>query len=116
MRIGELAAASGVSARALRHYEEQEVLVPERGSGGYREYTADDVVRVQQIKAMISAGLGTATIRRYLDCVRSGEHGLALELCPELRAELEALAGRLGAQEQEIREKQQRLSELLTEG
>jgi DNA-binding transcriptional MerR regulator len=32
MRIGELAARTGVSVRALRYYEEQELLAPERTS------------------------------------------------------------------------------------
>ncbi|WP_243874698.1 MerR family transcriptional regulator [Arthrobacter woluwensis] len=116
MRIGELAAASGVSARALRHYEEQGVLSPARTSAGYRDYAASDVVRVQQIRTMIAAGVGTATIRRYLDCLRDGGDGVALELCQDLRAELDGLADRLTAQEQEIQGKRQRLRGLLADG
>lgn len=116
MRIGELAEASGVSTRALRHYEDQGVLAPERTRAGYREYSASDVVRVRQIRAMIAAGVGTATIRRYLDCLRDGGDGVALELCPDLRAELDGLAERLEAQEREIRGKRQRLSGLLVGG
>lgn len=116
MRIGELASASGVSARALRHYEEQGVLAPGRTRAGYREYSASDVVRVQQIRAMIAAGVGTATIRRYLDCLRDDGTGVALELCPDLRAELDGLAERLAAQEEDIRGKRQRLVGLLAAG
>lgn len=72
MQIGELATVTGVSTRALRHYEETGVLIPERISSGYRSYTEADIIRVVQIKAMISAGLGTATIKRYFDCARIG--------------------------------------------
>ena len=89
MLIGQLAARTGVSARALRHYEYRELLSAERDTNGYRVYTESDVVRVLQIRAMIDAGLATCMIRRYIDCARTGEHGTALEMCPELRAEVE---------------------------
>lgn len=109
MLIGELAEVTGVSARALRHYEEQELLVPARNSNGYRNYAKDDITRVAQIRTMIAAGLGTSTIRQYLDCARTGEHGTTLELCPRLRAELDSLAKRLDARQAELRDTKQRL-------
>ncbi|CAL9300369.1 MerR family transcriptional regulator [Streptomyces sp. SudanB25_2051] len=112
MRISQLAALTGVSARALRHYEDRGLLVPERDRSGYRVYTESDIARVAQIRAMIAAGLGTGTIRRYLDCARSGEHGISLEMCPDLRAELDALARRLDAEVASLRETRQRLSAL----
>jgi DNA-binding transcriptional MerR regulator len=111
--ISELAELTGVSARALRHYEDRGLLVPVRNSSGYRVYCDADVPRVAQIKTMISAGLGTSAIRRYLDCARTGEHGTSLEMCPDLRAELDALASRLDAEQAELRERRRRLSGLL---
>jgi DNA-binding transcriptional MerR regulator len=113
--ISELAELTGVSARALRHYEDQGLLLPARDSSGYRDYSESDVVRVARIRAMISAGLGTSLIRRYLDCARDGDHGTSLEMCPGLRAELDALAGRLEAEQAELREKRRRLSVLAPE-
>ncbi|MFI5708415.1 MerR family transcriptional regulator [Kribbella sp. NPDC051620] len=110
--ISELAEVTGVSARALRHYEEQDLLVPERDSNGYRNYVEADVTRVAQIKAMIAAGLGTVTIRQYLECARTGEHGTTLELCPRLRAELDAIAARLDTRQAELRDTRQRLTGL----
>jgi DNA-binding transcriptional MerR regulator len=112
VRISQLAELTGVTARALRHYEDCMLLVPERDRNGYRAYTDSDIARVAQIKTMIAAGLGTETIRRYLDCARSGEHGVSLEMCPDLRAELDALARRLDAKEASLRETRQRLSAL----
>ena len=38
MRIGDLSAATGASARSLRYYEEQGLLSSERGAGGQRHY------------------------------------------------------------------------------
>ncbi|MFT4296696.1 MAG: MerR family transcriptional regulator [Micropruina sp.] len=112
MLIGELARLTGVSPRALRHYEDQGLLVPVRTTGGYRDYSDDDIVRVAQIRAMIAAGMGTSLIRRYLDCARSGDHGVSLEMCPDLRAELDSLAQRLSARRAEIRQREQQLRRL----
>lgn len=116
MLISELAELAGVSARALRHYEEQGLLVPARTSSGYRDYCESDVVRIAQIKTMISAGLGTAIIQRYLECARTGDHGTSLEMCPDLRADLDALAVRLESREAALRETRQRLSGLASVG
>ena len=116
MLISELAELTGVSARALRHYEDRGLLAPGRNSSGYRDYSESDVTRVAQIRAMISAGLGTSTIQRYLDCVRARDHDISLEMCPDLRAELDSLARRLNARQVELRETQRRLSELASAG
>lgn len=116
MLISELAESTGVSARALRHYEDCGLLTPARSSSGYRVYTESDVTRVAQIRVMISAGLGTSTIQRYLDCVRTGDHGTFLEMCPDLRAELDSLARRLDARQAELRETRSRLDRLTSAG
>ncbi|MFB7252508.1 MerR family transcriptional regulator [Microbacterium sp. NPDC056234] len=116
MQIGELARLTGVSARALRHYEDQGVLVPVRTKGGYRDYTEEDVTRVAQIKAMIAAGLNVATIQRYLDCASGGNHGVSLEICPNLRAELTSIAEHIVAKQADLRERQLRLHELASIG
>ncbi len=112
MLISELAESTGVSPRALRHYEEKGLLIPDRDSSGYRDYSESDAIRVAQIRTMIAAGLGTSTIRRYLDCARTGDHGISLQMCPDLRAELDSLAERLDARQAELRRTRQRLTEL----
>ncbi|GAA2255577.1 MerR family transcriptional regulator [Streptomyces ruber] len=112
MLINDFAELTGVSARALRHYEDRGLLIPTRTSSGYRDYSEADAVRVAQIRTMIAAGLNTATIRTYLDCARTGDHGTSLEMCPALRAELDALAARLEAKQAELHETRRRLSGL----
>ena len=62
MLIRELAERTGVSPRALRHYEDTGLLTPGRSSGDYRLFTEDDVVRVRQIRRMIDAGMGLSLI------------------------------------------------------
>lgn len=114
MQISELARLTGVSTRSLRHYEDRGLLLPDRTSGGYRDFDDTDVVRVTQIKAMIDAGLKTATIQQYLDCARVGEHGTELEMCPNLRAELDSIADCLAAKKAELRRTEERLHLLAT--
>jgi len=45
MRIGELAARAGVSVRALRYYEEQNLLASVRSPSGQRQYPDSAVDR-----------------------------------------------------------------------
>ncbi len=54
MRIGELAAASGITAKTIRFYE-QEGLMPEpaRTPGGYRDYSDDHIARLRFIRSVI---------------------------------------------------------------
>jgi DNA-binding transcriptional MerR regulator len=110
--ISELAELTGVSARALRHYEDRGLLMPARNSNGYRKYDESDVVRVAQIRTMISAGLNASAIQRYLDCARTDDHGTILDMCPRLRAEVDSLARQLDARQAELRDTQRRLSGL----
>ena len=56
MRIGELSCRTGVPARLLRYYEEQDLLHPERDGSGYRSYREADAGRVTQIRGLLEAG------------------------------------------------------------
>lgn len=102
VQIGEFARRAGVSARALRHYEEQGLLRPERTHGGYREYADSDLVTVRRIRRMMQAGLSTRVARQYLDCIRAGDNGVAVDMCPALRSELDAVGQRLDDQSARI--------------
>ena len=86
MQIGELSKRSGISRRALRYYEEQGLLVPERGCNGYREYADDAAQIVSQIQGLYFSGLNSDAIRRYLPCARG--QAPQLETCSELRSHL----------------------------
>ncbi|MDI6097302.1 MerR family transcriptional regulator [Actinoplanes sp. NEAU-A12] len=88
MRIGDLSAATGASARSLRYYEEQGLLTSERGTGGQRHYPLAAVERVALIRTLLAAGLSTGTIRDVLPCVADEEirtPWLAARLAEELR-------------------------------
>ncbi|MFF2554897.1 MerR family transcriptional regulator [Nocardia sp. NPDC058058] len=66
--VGPLAEASGVTVRTLHHWDAIGVLSPSRRTpGGYREYTDEDLVRLYQVLALRSLGLGLETIVVCLD-------------------------------------------------
>ncbi|GAA4021436.1 MerR family transcriptional regulator [Allokutzneria multivorans] len=83
MRIGELARRTGITERALRYYEEQGLLRPERRPSGYRVYGDADVAAVRRIRILLAAGLSTAQITQVLPCMLDDD-GLLAPLCPEL--------------------------------
>ncbi|MCP9958487.1 MerR family transcriptional regulator [Streptomyces sudanensis] len=69
MRIGELAKATGTTARALRHYEQAGLISSERASNGYRVYDERAVVRVRNIRYLLSTGLTLDDVRVFLPCL-----------------------------------------------
>jgi DNA-binding transcriptional MerR regulator len=89
MRIGELAARTGVSVRALRYYEEHGLLVSERSPSGQRHYPDDAVDRVQLIQQLYAAGLTSRAIAELLPAAADGV------ATPELLERLSAERGRL---------------------
>ncbi|MBO9508303.1 MerR family transcriptional regulator [Thalassospira sp. A3_1] len=68
MQIGELAKATGVSVRALRHYEKQGLLASRRAENGYRVFRADSADRVGYIRLFLSCGFATREIAQFLPC------------------------------------------------
>ncbi|MFI1309877.1 MerR family transcriptional regulator [Streptomyces albidoflavus] len=69
MRIGELARATGASARALRHYEQAGLITSERAPNSYRVYDERAVVRVRNIRYLLDAGLILDDVRVFLPCL-----------------------------------------------
>ncbi len=82
LRIGDLAARTGVSVRLLRYYEEQGLLRPERLPSGYRVYAETDVDAVGRIRTLLAAGLSTTVIAGVLPCVTGTEP--LVPTCPDL--------------------------------
>jgi DNA-binding transcriptional MerR regulator len=74
MRIGEAAAATSTTAKALRFYEARGLL-PDVGrtDGGYREYTAATVNRLEFIRRSRDAGLSLAQIKEILRIRDAGQ-------------------------------------------
>ncbi|MFI5912190.1 MerR family transcriptional regulator [Dactylosporangium sp. NPDC051541] len=88
MRIGELARLTGTTPRALRYYEEQGLLHPQRRPSGYREYDPNARFTVGHIQLLLAAGLNTTAIAEIVPCIPDETTVLA-PTCQEL---LDALA------------------------
>jgi DNA-binding transcriptional MerR regulator len=65
--VKQVAEASGVSVRALHHYDHIGLLKPEVGDNGYRYYGQVELLRLQHILFYRELGLPLAEIARILD-------------------------------------------------
>ncbi len=75
MRIGELARATGTTARALRHYEQAGLIDSGRAANGYRVYDDATVTRVRNIRSLLEAGFTLEDVRPFLGCLDSDAFG-----------------------------------------
>ncbi|MFF8973600.1 MerR family transcriptional regulator [Streptomyces sp. NPDC014995] len=96
MRIGELSRRTGANTHQLRYYEAQGLLEADRGVNGYREYDEKAVLRVNQIRHLLNAGLSSEDIAYLLPCA-VGETPELLG-CPELLAAMRSRLQRLDDQ------------------
>ncbi|MCT1477658.1 MerR family transcriptional regulator [Microbacterium sp. p3-SID336] len=99
MRIGEVSARSGISARMLRHYDRIGLLTPAaRTSGGYRDYTEQDLRRLVHIENLRSLGIPLSDVAAALDDATFSPAEALSRLLLRTRerlAELQELAQRL---------------------
>ncbi|WP_030377186.1 MULTISPECIES: MerR family transcriptional regulator [unclassified Streptomyces] len=105
MRIGELAARTGVSRRSLRYYEDQGLLVSARSSSGQRHYDDGHVERVHLIQAFLAAGMSTGTIADMVPCMAEPSRGRAeraLAIMSDERARLSSALDSLAAARSEL--------------
>lgn len=67
LKAGELAKRTGLTVRALHHYDAIGLLIPSaRSDAGYRLYSPADVARLHQIQALRSFGLSLTDIGSHL--------------------------------------------------
>lgn len=67
IRIGELSRRAGVSPEVLRAWERRyHLFVPSRSVGGFRLYSASDIVRISAMKRLISEGLAASEAARQV--------------------------------------------------
>lgn len=64
--VGQLARATGLSVRVLRHWEDVGLLTPERAASGHRRYGPAQVTRLYRAAALRRAGLGLGPIAALL--------------------------------------------------
>lgn len=67
MRIGDAAAAAGLTPRALRYYEQEGLLRARRMASGHREYGPEDVHRLRAVRKLLAAGLTIGDLLAFVD-------------------------------------------------
>ncbi|MGB8350133.1 MAG: MerR family transcriptional regulator, partial [Gaiella sp.] len=93
LRIGELAEATGLTVRTLRHYEAVGLLEPvQRSASGYRRYRAEDAERLYTIVALRRLGLSLAQIRATLVAEPAGLRQMLARHASDVRDRIAALA------------------------
>src|SRR6188472_2059890 len=97
-RVADVARVSGVSIRALHHYDAIGLLVPTgRTEAGYRLYTDADLLRLQQILIRRELGFSLDEIRRSLDDPHFDHRTALVEQRGRLQAKAQAIEGMLRA-------------------
>ena len=78
LRVGELADRTGKTNRALRFYEELDLLRPvRRTKGGFRLYDPSAVLRVYWIDRLQELGFSLSEIRDFMESLREQDTGPA---------------------------------------
>jgi DNA-binding transcriptional MerR regulator len=90
-RVREFADLSGVTIKALLHYDKLGLLTPVRSSAGHRLYDARDLDRLRRILALKRVGVALTEMRTLLD------------------ADPAALMARLAASRERLAQERQRL-------
>ena len=100
VRIGELAAVTGATPRALRHYEQAGLISSSRSDNGYRDYGSGSIARVRNIRYLLAAGLTLEDVQAFQPCLdgdmstaRPSRRGLRIA-----RDRLAVLEARIAAQ------------------
>lgn len=86
MRIGEAARQTGVTVKAIRHYEAMGLLGTLERDGSYRDFSVDDLDRLRLIAHCRELGFGLREIRRVLQLVAD-----ARPACPDPEAMLDVV-------------------------
>ncbi|MGW6376768.1 MerR family transcriptional regulator [Rhodococcus sp. NPDC055112] len=111
MRISELSAVTGASARMLRHYESAGLLSPGRDLNGYRRYAPEDAKTVHDVRCLLASGLSLSEAASMLHIVcgdepnaSAGEREAVLAKLDERSRQLDVAIARLLAEKAGIHE------------
>lgn len=103
--IGQAAARSGVSAKAIRLYEARGLLLPTaRTATGHRVFDDEDLEVLDFIARAKSAGLHLSEIKRVLELQRAGQApcGHVVDVLDERVAEIDAMMQSMAVRRQRI--------------
>lgn len=72
--IGTVMKLTDLSARQIRYYEQQGLVIPERNEGNRRMYSLNNVDQLLEIKDYLSEGINMAGIRHIYEQQKEREH------------------------------------------
>jgi DNA-binding transcriptional MerR regulator len=104
--IGTLARAAGVTVETVRYYERRGLLQQPARGDGYRQYSDDDVDRLQFVRRAKALGFTLAEIRTLLDASTTGS-------APDVLAAARAKLDRVDADVRRLRQTRDRLARLV---
>jgi DNA-binding transcriptional MerR regulator len=111
LRIGQLAHATGVSAKTIRYYEQVGVLpAPGRTAAGYRQYTERGVQRLRFVRRARALGLPLHHLKTLTAALDAGPRGAVR---PRLRALVRAQLSAVRRQSSDFRLLQRELQQVL---
>ncbi|WP_379133707.1 methyltransferase domain-containing protein [Paenibacillus sp. sgz500958] len=74
MKIKEVADKLRISARAIRFYEEKGLISPTKGDNAYREFSEQEIWRLQTIISLRESGMPVEDIRKALEQIEGQDH------------------------------------------
>ncbi|MEV5983330.1 MerR family transcriptional regulator [Streptomyces sp. NPDC052114] len=114
MKIGEASRVTGVSARSLRYYEDEGLVVPGRCGNGYRDYCASTVQRIHVVRSLLESGLSVRLIKELLPHLDAGNGTGRGDVCAEFLDEVQAYRDRLARRIAGLSEQQAALDAYLS--
>lgn len=75
MKISEVGKQCNLSQDTLRYYEKEGLIGPiQKTKNGIRDYTQEDLKRIEFVKCMRDAGLEVLILKQYMDLYEQGDH------------------------------------------
>lgn len=99
MKINEVEQALGISKANIRFYEKQNLLSPQRKENGYREYSQEDVDRLQTVIVLRKLGIAVQDVEQILNG-QIGFQDAIQQNISELETQIEQLKGALAVSRQ----------------
>ena len=100
--IQEVSEKTGLTAHTLRYYEKEGLISGvERTSGGFRQYTDEDLERLGLIRCLKNTGMSIREISRFVQLSREGDQTLR-ERVEILRAQREQVLARMAEMQQHL--------------
>ena len=75
MQISEVAEKFGLTQDTLRYYEREGLIGPiSKGKNGIRNYSEEDIKRIQFVKCMRTAGVEISMLKKYIKLLDGGDN------------------------------------------